>query len=130
MSKQFVPASVRSLVYQRDGFRCCYCGGEDSLSVDHVHPESEGGPIDLRNLATCCRQCNSRKGTMPVSEFVNSAWHAYVRSAWGADDYKRLSDRLMDAADWHNDQADMLTDEGIARFSSLPFEAMNREALT
>jgi 5-methylcytosine-specific restriction endonuclease McrA len=55
-------------VYQRDEFRCLYCGFDGStfegwryLTVDHINPT---GPRDeLDNLATSCSYCNSCKGS-------------------------------------------------------------------
>ena len=51
-------------VYQRDGFRCQYCGDKfpiESLSYDHVVPRSAGGRTDWTNIVTACKKCNCRK---------------------------------------------------------------------
>ena len=53
---------VRQRVFERDAYRCRYCGDYHSLSVDHVIPVSLGGSNDISNLVTCCMWCNSRKG--------------------------------------------------------------------
>ena len=45
-------------VYQRDGFRCQYCGGKfpvASLSYDHVVPRSAGGSTTWTNIVTACK---------------------------------------------------------------------------
>jgi 5-methylcytosine-specific restriction endonuclease McrA len=51
-------------VYQRDGYRCQYCGGKFPialLSYDHVVPRSAGGVTNWTNIVTACKACNSRK---------------------------------------------------------------------
>ena len=51
-------------VYQRDGYRCQYCGSKfavASLSYDHVVPRSAGGRTDWGNIVTACKPCNTRK---------------------------------------------------------------------
>lgn len=70
MSKQHIPNSVRYAVYRRDEFKCSCCGNEHDLSIDHIHPESQGGTIDLNNLTTSCKFCNSRKHVQPVEVFL------------------------------------------------------------
>ena len=55
---------LRGDVFQRDGFKCVYCGsdgGGASLQCDHVVPWSRGGATALENLATACRPCNASK---------------------------------------------------------------------
>lgn len=61
-------------VFQRDGYRCIYCGigtGEqqgDTLitkrdfTLDHVFPKSRGGRNSWVNTACACPKCNQRKG--------------------------------------------------------------------
>ena len=63
----------RELVFERDGFRCVYCGGEfpvEALSVDHVQPRVRGGDRSGGNLVTACGGCNTRKGHLPLAEFL------------------------------------------------------------
>jgi hypothetical protein len=57
-------------IYERDGFRCRYCGFDGSsfeswpfLTVDHINPR--GPRADPANLATCCHRCNDWKGPTP-----------------------------------------------------------------
>jgi 5-methylcytosine-specific restriction endonuclease McrA len=56
-------------VYERDGYKCVYCGVADDLVVDHVVPFKRGGTSDLDNLAAACRGCNSSKRTRTPSEW-------------------------------------------------------------
>lgn len=43
---------VRFEVYERDGNRCCKCGSNAHLEIDHIIPISKGGTSDLNNLQT------------------------------------------------------------------------------
>lgn len=56
---------IRFDVFNRDGFRCVYCGrGSDQgvmLEADHRVPRSLGGPDTLANLVTACWDCNRGK---------------------------------------------------------------------
>lgn len=61
-SKAKIPHALRLAVHRRDGFVCAICGTDEHLSLDHVIPESRGGPTTLENLRVLCRPCNSRKG--------------------------------------------------------------------
>lgn len=60
--KKTIPRSLAKVVFERDEYRCVTCGSHIDLSVDHIHPESKGGDLELSNLQTLCRPCNSRKG--------------------------------------------------------------------
>lgn len=60
--KARIPDELRWAVWERDDFTCRSCGARRQLSVDHVAPESRGGALELDNLQTLCRSCNSRKG--------------------------------------------------------------------
>lgn len=62
-SKQAIPRSLVKQVMERDAYRCQQpgCGTYLDLTVDHVHPESLGGPTELANLQTLCRSHNSSK---------------------------------------------------------------------
>lgn len=65
MAKEWIAASLRWEVWERDNFTCRRCGVRRDLSVDHIVPESKGGPTTLSNLQTLCRKCNSSKGAGP-----------------------------------------------------------------
>jgi len=55
----------RKMIYLRDNYTCQYCGdqfaGKD-LTLDHVKPKSQGGPMGWKNIVTCCGTCNWMKG--------------------------------------------------------------------
>lgn len=58
----------RKNIFIRDGFKCQYCGKGDSLTVDHVHPASKGGPWTWENLTTACASCNNKKGDKTLAQ--------------------------------------------------------------
>jgi 5-methylcytosine-specific restriction endonuclease McrA len=62
-------APLRDRIFQRDGYRCVYCGlpfPAEALSLDHVQPRWRGGDNSPGNLVTACRTDNTRKGSMPA----------------------------------------------------------------
>lgn len=61
----------RMNVYQRDDFRCQYCGKRhawDKLSYDHIVPRARGGRTTYTNIVSACKPCNSRKGRKSCDE--------------------------------------------------------------
>lgn len=66
--KQAIPAKLKKAVFERDSYRCRYCGSHKNLTADHVFPESRGGEMSLENLVTACSSCNSKKGPRTPEE--------------------------------------------------------------
>ena len=63
----------RIKVYERDGFKCRYCGKQltrFTATLDHVKAVTEDGDNSLENLVTACLGCNSRKHRRPVGDFL------------------------------------------------------------
>ena len=61
----------RRNVYQRDDYRCQYCGEKKparELSYDHVVPRSAGGRTTWDNIVAACRACNTRKDDQTCDE--------------------------------------------------------------
>jgi HNH endonuclease len=68
MSKTYVFATLRRLVYDRACEACEYCLVPEiavlvSHEVDHVIAEKHGGQTDESNLALACTICNKHKGS-------------------------------------------------------------------
>jgi hypothetical protein len=58
------PAFSKAKVIKRDRCTCAYCGGvfePRALTVDHIQPESRGGPLSWMNTVAACRSCNALK---------------------------------------------------------------------
>ena len=60
--KAVIGNALRTKVFERDAYRCVQCATHIDLSVDHIKAESKGGTLDMDNLQTLCRPCNSKKG--------------------------------------------------------------------
>lgn len=74
MTKQRIPQHIRRQVIERDGRYCVYCDEDltdGEIHLDHVIPESQGGPTNLDNLQVTCRKCNTSKGVLSESEFTD-----------------------------------------------------------
>lgn len=59
-----VPVFSKAKLVRRDRHQCAFCGEvfpESLLTVDHIVPESKGGPLSWMNTVAACRDCNSRK---------------------------------------------------------------------
>jgi hypothetical protein len=66
-------------VYERDHYKCCYCGhGGIPLTVDHLIPWEQGGPSIEANLLTACRKCNKTKGNMTYEEWLKDPFYIRV----------------------------------------------------
>lgn len=66
MSETRIPAALRRLVGERARGCCEYCRSQarfatEAFSVEHIIPESQGGPTSAENLALACQGCNSHK---------------------------------------------------------------------
>lgn len=64
-------ALTRDNVFKRDGFECVYCGDSNkkTLTLDHVVPQSKGGPNTWDNLVTACKRCNNEKADLTLKEY-------------------------------------------------------------
>jgi 5-methylcytosine-specific restriction endonuclease McrA len=69
-----------SLAREAHGSKCCYCGEEGEMTVDHLVPLASGGGHVLENIVFCCHRCNSAKRDLSVAEFA--AQHDFVLDKW------------------------------------------------
>lgn len=70
--KHPIRAELRWEIWERDDFRCFYCGVRRFLSLDHKIPESKGGTLDKNNLVTACMKCNVQRGNQDFGAFVDA----------------------------------------------------------
>jgi hypothetical protein len=63
-----IDGTKRNRIYERDAYRCRYCGSYKTLTLDHLIPVSQGGDNSDENLVACCKSCNSLKGTRTPQE--------------------------------------------------------------
>lgn len=50
----------------------CYLCGSVADTIDHVIPLSRGGNNDISNLRPACYDCNIKKGSQLLSDYLNS----------------------------------------------------------
>jgi len=78
LSKKRVSAQQKLMITQRARGCCEYCFSQikfsnQSFSVEHIIPESLGGPTTLDNLALACQSCNNHKYTKTTGYDLVSA---------------------------------------------------------
>ena len=61
-NRRKIDQKVRTMVFERDAYRCVKCGSYKQLCIDHRFPYSLGGSNEPDNLQTLCWTCNSKKG--------------------------------------------------------------------
>jgi hypothetical protein len=64
-------ALTRQNVFKRDNHKCVYCSETNKklLTIDHVVPQSKGGPNTWENLVTACKSCNCEKDNLSLDEW-------------------------------------------------------------
>lgn len=61
----------RMNIFYRDHFACQYCAIKlpvNELTFDHIVPVSQGGNTTWENVVTCCKACNTEKGSKTLKE--------------------------------------------------------------
>ena len=77
-------------VYERDGYKCRYCGkGGIPLTVDHLVLWEEGGPSIKENLVSSCKKCNKRRGNIPYQEWLTHPHYLEVSKNLTQEDRER-----------------------------------------
>lgn len=72
---------------------CAYCPAKDTrLEIEHSTPRSLGGTDSVHNLLIACRECNQKKGNLPLALFLKD------RPELLAKLQKQLKTPLKDAA--------------------------------
>ena len=65
---------LRHYILHRDHWHCQYCDQPSTknhpLTVDHVIPESRGGPTVVGNLVAACQKCNTKKTNRSLADFL------------------------------------------------------------
>jgi hypothetical protein len=63
----------RLKIYERDSYKCQHCGKQltrFTATLDHIHAVAHGGDNSLGNLVTACRECNSKKNSRLLGDFI------------------------------------------------------------
>jgi 5-methylcytosine-specific restriction endonuclease McrA len=66
MSSAYIPQALRQRVAEQARYRCGYCLTSEAIvgttmEIDHIIPESLGGPTEEENLWLACSLCNDHK---------------------------------------------------------------------
>ena len=65
-----VPLTAENLL-KRDKYSCQYCGehlNKNTLTMDHIYPESRGGKKTWKNITSACKTCNNLKDNKTPAE--------------------------------------------------------------
>ena len=92
---------TRMNVFYRDQFQCQYCSiklppGE--LTFDHVIPVSQKGATNWDNVVTCCRSCNTAKGSKTLKQYGMTLLKQPKKPRWSPELCLRLLDD--DPVEW------------------------------
>ena len=71
LSRKYKEVRLKALA--RDGWTCFYCGKEGKdMTIDHIIPISKAPElaIDIENMVTACKSCNSSKGSRSQGVFL------------------------------------------------------------
>lgn len=83
-------------VLERDKYVCAYCGGHGD-TIDHVLPQSRGGPNTWTNLVAACKPCNNSKDDkLPEEAGMRLLWEPYAPDAF-AEVQERIWELLQTA---------------------------------
>ena len=77
----------RRLILEREGSRCFYCLAKldkNNHVIEHVVSRPQGNN-SYRNVVAACRQCNNRKNSLPVGEYLRTL---YREGLLNADEFK------------------------------------------
>lgn len=78
-SQRLIEQRVSWAVFERDGYRCVYCGAKGiPLTVDHLILWEEGGPSIEENLVSACRKCNKTRGCTKYEDWLQSKYYLEV----------------------------------------------------
>ncbi|NOT56906.1 MAG: HNH endonuclease [Deltaproteobacteria bacterium] len=75
-----IPPALRGVIAERAQYRCEYCQSPERITggpmhVEHVFPETLGGPTTPENLAFACARCNLHKSIRTRFRDPVSGWN-------------------------------------------------------
>lgn len=106
-----ITGNQRFQILQRDAFKCVYCGIPSThtiLEIDHIVPIACGGTNSPLNLAACCPDCNTAKGSeaIPLDQLPEALARRHLEHE--AEQYRLraafVAGRLFDAPVPHVDE--------------------------
>ncbi len=79
ISKTAMLASIRPLVFERDGKACVWCGAKEKLGLGPLIPPSRGGKLCFDNTVVTCQRCRGSKGSRLPLEYI---WSEITLDYW------------------------------------------------
>jgi hypothetical protein len=79
-SQRLIDRIMQWKVFERDDFRCRYCGKRSPLTVDHVILWENGGATVESNLISSCGKCNRVRGNTEYAEWLGSPAYRKISS--------------------------------------------------
>lgn len=78
VQKTWTKAYYRARASEAQNHRCCYCGTaminererNNSLTLEHIVPRSQGGRDRPDNYAAACNKCNRLRGNTQLNAFL------------------------------------------------------------
>lgn len=92
-SQRRIDSHMAWRVFERDGYRCRYCGEKQPLTVDHIDLWEDGGATVELNLVAACRRCNKLRGRTPYAKWLESGDYRRVSGALSPD--VRIANRAL-----------------------------------
>lgn len=80
---------IKEYVINRDGMICCYCDTvltPETVTMEHIVPDSRRGTFNSTNLTVSCAGCNNRRGNKPFFDYCKQ----FNFSEEKLEKYKRL----------------------------------------
>jgi hypothetical protein len=80
---------IKEYVIERDGMLCCYCDKvltPDTVTMEHIVPDSKRGTFNTTNLTVSCSDCNNKRGNKPFFGYCKK----FKWSDEKTDKYKKL----------------------------------------
>jgi hypothetical protein len=81
---EVVPSVTKAKLLRRDRHTCAYCAQvfkDKDLQVEHIIPQSKGGPYTWSNLVCACPSCNGHKSNRtPEQAGMKLVYLPYVPS--------------------------------------------------
>lgn len=72
-SEKLRQKKIKEYVIKRDESTCCYCNAVldyESITLDHIVPDSKRGTFNSTNLTVSCYPCNNKRGNKPFFEYI------------------------------------------------------------
>lgn len=94
---------TRMNVFFRDQFQCQYCSirlPATELTFDHIIPVSKKGATNWENVVTCCKACNTKKGSKTIKASGLTLQKLPKKPRWSPELCLRLLDG--DPLEWWN----------------------------